>query len=80
MVSLNIDEMVELEGKIKLYRDGFYLDPRPSGPALTDLVEAESQARKLSVENNGMPVAIWDESNNTMKLFAGYEDFIPVGL
>lgn len=77
---LKIDETVESRSKNLLYRYGFYLDPQPSDPALTDLVEAESQARRLSVENNGTPVAIWDDANNTLKLFAGYEDFIPVDL
>ena len=62
------------------YRYGFYLDPQPDDPVVIDLSEAETGARKLSVENGGVPVAIWDGADRTLRLFAGYEDFIPVGI
>ncbi len=62
------------------YRYGFYLDPQPGDPVVIDLNEAETNARKLSVENGGVPVAIWDSADKTLRLFAGYEDFIPVGI
>ncbi|WP_152456554.1 hypothetical protein [Microbulbifer sp. THAF38] len=77
---LKINEAVESSSKVVLYRYGFYLDPQPNDPALTNLVEAESQAKRLSAENDGIPVAIWDDADKTLKLFAGYEDFIPVDL
>ncbi|XZZ38034.1 hypothetical protein ACJJI4_23760 (plasmid) [Microbulbifer sp. TRSA002] len=55
---LKINEAVESSSKVVLYRYGFYLDPQPNDPALIDLVEAESQARRLSVDNDGTPAAI----------------------
>ena len=60
------------------YKFGFYLDPQSDDPAVADLSDAETRARKLSVDNGGAPVAIWDSTDNTVKLFAGYEDFTPV--
>lgn len=62
------------------FRYGFYLDPQPGDPVASDLTEAESKARGLSVDNGGAPVAIWDNADNTLRLFAGYEDFIPIKL
>lgn len=62
------------------FRYGFYLDPQPDDPVASNLTEAESKARRLSIDNGGAPVAIWDNADNTLRLFAGYEDFIPIKL
>lgn len=59
------------------YRYGLYLNPQPGDFWLTDLAEAERIARKMSVDNQGTPVAVWDENDRTLKLFAGYEEFVP---
>ena len=69
-----------MNDKAELYRFGFYLDPQPDDPSVVDIHVAESLARKMSVENSGLPVAIWDGNNNTVKLFAGYQDLTPVKL
>lgn len=62
---------------IQKYRYGLYLNPLPNDSWLTDLSEAERLARKMSVDNQGTPVAVWDENDQTLKLFAGYEEFVP---
>lgn len=59
------------------YRYGLYLNPQPSDLWLADSVEAERRAKKMSVDNQGTPVAVWDENDRTVKLFAGYEEFVP---
>ena len=59
------------------YRYGLFLNPQPKDPSITDLAEAERQAKKMSVDNQGAPVAVWDKDDRTLKLFAGYEEFEP---
>ena len=59
------------------YRYGLYLNPQPNDSWLTDLAESERLARQMSVKNQGTPVAVWDENDQTLKLFAGYEEFVP---
>jgi hypothetical protein len=59
------------------YRYGLFLNPQRRDPVLTDLGEAERQAKKMSVDNRGTPVAVWDSDDRTLKLFAGYEEFEP---
>jgi len=59
------------------YRYGLYLNPQANDARLTDLTESERLARKMSIENHGTPVAVWDADDRTVKLFAGYEEFVP---
>lgn len=59
------------------YRFGLYLNPQPGDCWTSDLAEAERLAKTMSIHNNGTPVAVWDENNQTVKLFAGYEEFVP---
>jgi hypothetical protein len=59
------------------YRYGLFLNPQKRDPVVASLEAAESEARKMSLANNGTPVAVWDSSDRTIKLFAGYEVFEP---
>lgn len=59
------------------YRYGLFLNPQPGDKWLTDVSEAERLARRMSVDNQGTPVAVWDQDDRTIKLFAGYEEFVP---
>lgn len=59
------------------YRYGLFLNPQPRDQWLTDVSEAERLARRMSVDNQGTPVAVWDQDDRTIKLFAGYEEFVP---
>ena len=59
------------------FRYGLYLNPQPNDFWLSDLAESERLAKKMSVDNQGAPVAVWDEDDRTLKLFAGYEEFVP---
>lgn len=59
------------------YRYGLYLNPQPNDPIVQVQSEAEEKARELSVKNNGTPVAVWDNQDRTLKLYAGYEEFEP---
>lgn len=59
------------------YRYGLYLNPQSNDSWLTDLAESERLARQMSVDNQGAPVAVWDENDRTLMLFAGYEAFVP---
>ncbi|WP_196160778.1 hypothetical protein [Reinekea sp. G2M2-21] len=59
------------------FRYGMYLNPQDNDPTLDDQVEAENRARELSIVNKGAPVAVWDANDRTLKLFAGYEEFVP---
>lgn len=43
------------------YRYGLFLNLQPNDPVLTDRVEAERLAKKMSVDNQGAPVAVWDQ-------------------
>lgn len=60
------------------YRYGLFLNPGQKDPEVDSLNDAEKKARDLSLMNNGAPVAVWDEQDNTVCLFAGYEHFAPV--
>lgn len=62
------------------FRYGFLLDPRPDDEATDDIHEAEDKARQLSVDNSGHPVAVWDQMDNTIRLYDGYEEFVKVPL
>lgn len=59
------------------FRYGLYLNPQRHDPVTPTLDEAELRAKQMSVANNGAPVAVWDEQDRTLKLFAGYEEFVP---
>lgn len=59
------------------YRYGLFLNPQSNDPIVESLDAAERQARQMSLANNGTPVAVWDASDRTIKLFAGYEVFEP---
>lgn len=59
------------------YRYGLFLNPQPGDPCITDLAEAERLAKKMSIDNGGTPVAIWDSDDTTLRLYAGYEEFLP---
>ena len=61
-----------------MYRYGLYLNPQPNDPIAESLAETETKARLMSVNNNGTPVAVWNDNDETLKLFAGYEEFTPV--
>lgn len=61
----------------KQYRYGLFLNPQPNDPQLSDLAETEQLARKMSQDNQGAPVAVWDEDDHTLQLFAGFEEFVP---
>lgn len=62
------------------YRYGLFLNPQKNDPFVEDLGEAERLAKEMSINNHGTPVAVWDESNKTLRLFAGYEEFVPARL
>jgi hypothetical protein len=59
------------------YRYGLYLNPQNNDEWFSDLAIAESKARNMSIANLGTPVAVWDSNDRTIKLFAGYEIFVP---
>jgi len=61
----------------KRYRCGLFLNPQEGDPWFTDLNLCERTAKQMSVSNNGAPVAVWDDADNTLRLFAGYEEFVP---
>jgi len=61
----------------KRYRCGLFLNPQENDPWFTDQAACEKTAKEMSVTNNGAPVAVWDDSDNTLRLFAGYEEFVP---
>jgi hypothetical protein len=65
-------------GKAGNYRYGLYLNPQPGDPVVDFREAAEAKARQMSLANNGTPVAVWDSSDRTIKLFAGFEVFEPV--
>lgn len=60
------------------YRYGLFLNPQPGDVWCANVSEAERMARKMSIDNQGTPVAVWDANDQTLKLFAGYEEFEPV--
>lgn len=62
------------------YRYGLFLNPQSNDPFVEDLSKAERLAKEMSINNNGTPVAVWDDSNKTLRLFAGYEEFLPARL
>ena len=57
-----------------------YLNPQPDDISIVTLHEAKERARELSSANNGAPVAVWNEKDSTVALFAGYEEFTPTKL
>jgi len=59
------------------YRIGLFLNPSDNDPSEALQSDAEKKAREMSVSNNGTPVAVWDENDQTVKLYAGYETFEP---
>ena len=59
------------------FRIGLFLNPDDNDPSVELQADAEKKAREMSVTNRGAPVAVWDENNQTVKLFAGYETFEP---
>ena len=59
------------------YRYGLYLNPQPNDPAEDTEQLAVEKAQAMSVTNNGTPVAVWDNQDRTIRLFAGYEEFVP---
>lgn len=59
------------------FRYGMYLNPQKNDPRVVSQGEAEKEARKMSLDNNGAPVAVWDANDRTLKLYAGYEEFEP---
>lgn len=60
------------------FRYGLFLNPQPHDPKVSDRDIAEREAKALSVANNGTPVAVWDENDRTLALFAGFEEFKPI--
>lgn len=64
----------------KTFRYGFFLDPRPEDGTTDDIQDAEDKARQLSIDNSGLPVAVWYQMDNTIRLYAGYEEFVKVPL
>ncbi|MEM0550511.1 MULTISPECIES: hypothetical protein [Aeromonas] len=60
------------------YRYGFYLFPKPDDATTNDLDDAEQKAKALMSANNGAPIAVWDDNDQTVTLFAGYETFKPI--
>lgn len=60
------------------FRYGLFLNPQQNDPKVSDRDIAEREAKALSVANNGTPVAVWDENDRTLALFAGFEEFKPI--
>ena len=54
-----------------------YLNPQKGDPCVACQDEAEEKAQQMSIDNNGAPVAVWDINDRTLKLYAGYEEFVP---
>lgn len=59
------------------YRYGLFLNPSDNDPSVELQADAENKAREMSIANNGAPVAVWGENDQTVKLYAGYEAFEP---
>ena len=60
------------------YRYGMFLNPQSDDPRLKDFLEAKKHAKDLSTTNNGAPVAVWNDKDSTLVLFAGHEEFKPI--
>ncbi|MDU4190303.1 MULTISPECIES: hypothetical protein [Aeromonas] len=60
------------------YRYGLFQSPAKTDPSVDDLQVAEDMAREMSRRLNGEPVAVWGENDETLTLFAGFEQFKPV--
>lgn len=60
------------------YRYGLFQTPAKTDPIIDDLQIAEAKAEALSRSLNGEPVAVWGENDETLTLFAGFEQFKPV--
>ncbi|MFV7516854.1 hypothetical protein [Enterobacter kobei] len=60
------------------YRYGLFLIPAKTDPSVDDLQLAEAKAQEMSRSLNGEPVAVWGENDETLTLFAGFEQFKPV--
>lgn len=59
------------------YRFGDFFAPKETDPITQSLEDALKQARALSSQQQGNPVAVWDANDNTVALFAGYQKFHP---
>lgn len=59
------------------FRVGDFLHPKDTDPIVDGLEAALNHARELSTQKQGNPVAVWDANDNTITLFAGYQQFNP---
>tara|TARA_R110001583_G_scaffold42134_9_gene133985 strand:- start:377 stop:565 length:189 start_codon:yes stop_codon:yes gene_type:complete len=59
------------------YLYGLFLNPQDGDPAEETEQQAAEKALAMSIANKGTPVGVWDDSDRTLRLFAGYEEFVP---
>ncbi len=59
------------------FRYGLFLNPSRDDSRSESLQAAEKGAWQLSRDHNGEPVAVWDQNDNTLVLYAGFERFEP---
>ena len=59
------------------YRFGWYFDPQTDDRSVDNLVEAEQKAEEMSLRNSGNAVAVLNDKDRTIKLFADHEAFEP---
>lgn len=62
------------------FRYGLYLDPAPDDEVVPCLKEAEKKAKSLSMNKGGVLVAVWQDGDRVVRLFAGGDEFVPVKL
>ena len=59
------------------YRFGKYLNAQPDDKLEVCIEVAKDKARQLSNDKQGSPIAVWNEDDRTLFLYAGYEEFAP---
>lgn len=62
------------------FRYGLYLEPQKDDPVVDKIELAEQEAKQMSVNNDNALVAIWDEDEKAIMLFAGEQSFSSVEL
>ena len=70
----------EMDIQSSSFRYGLYLDPAPDDEVVPCLKEAEKKAKSLSMDKGGVLVAVWQDGDRVVRLFAGGDEFVPVKL
>lgn len=69
-----------MDVQLSSFRYGLYLDPAPNDEVVPCLKEAEKKAKSLSMDKGGVLVAVWQDGDRVVRLFAGGDEFVPVKL